>query len=580
MLTIIKRKRKIRDYLTYDLEWIPGDLKLRLFGVYDKARGYRCYQSVRAFLYNELTSKNRGKWFFAHAGGLADFQFVLEELAKREQFQVRACFSGSSAIIVHVSRGKNAWHFVDSYWLLRDKLEEIAKWIGTEKGAQEQRRTKEQAKEFYAGAPLYDLMKYNEQDCKILWDAIDLMQDVLYDLGGQLQMTLASSAMFLFRRRFLSGDIETNWSVNNSAEKAYFASRVEVLNSDCYNADYFDINSSFPYAMTKPCPGELIDITRSLPDHGIYMADVTIDIPECYLPPIPMRLCGRLFFATGSWRCWLTSIDIELLQREGGRIMRVWQVKHFAPFHDLTEYALTLYNMRKKASTPFERTAFKLLLNSLYGKFAERREKTSIHVNPEKIDRDNWEMLFPGAWLYDRIVPVPHRHVPISAHITARARQTIYEYMSDCREVHYCDTDGFSTTSKLVTGNELGDLKLEKRIRHGHFVQPKVYRLEGQDRNSNGGWSELGDRGVKAKGFSGMDVPRFERLLEGQAIEYERMRRIKELARRGDFRPREDVIFKRLKQEALPKRFMYPDGHTRPWQIKELETHFRKGTRQ
>ena len=387
-------------------------------------------------------------------------------------------------------------------------------------------------------------------------------------------MTLASSAMHLFRRKFLRADIHTNWSVNVDAEKAYFASRVEVFNRECWDADYLDINSSFPYAMTKPCPGELIQTTNRIPDYGLYLADVTIRIPECFLPPIPMRLKGRLFFPTGTWRTWLSNVDIELLLREGGQIMRTWEVMQFEPFTELAAYATTLYELRKVAKTDFEKTAFKLLLNSLYGKFAEAHIKTALHWNPEKINRDKWEELFPGAWLSESWIPIPHRHVPISTHITAIARRTIYDFMSSCEHVHYCDTDGFSTTEKLETSNELGSLKLEKRIRHGRFVAPKVYCLDGTHLEK-GKWEELGDKGAKAKGFSRMNVAKFEQLLEGNAITFERMRRIKELARKGDFKPREDIMHKRLQKNVVSKRFMYPDGHTRPWQVKELAETFR-----
>jgi len=139
-LTVIKKARVVRQYLAYDFEWTPTvwrcrthgeqgcdckgkrrNLKLRMLGIYDGER-YRCYADMRSFLAGELTHKNRGKWFYAHAGGLADFLFVLEEILAGTSYRVRASFSGASAIIIHVTRGKNSWHFIDSYWLLRDSL--------------------------------------------------------------------------------------------------------------------------------------------------------------------------------------------------------------------------------------------------------------------------------------------------------------------------------------------------------------------------------------------------------------------------------------------------------------------------
>lgn len=573
MLSMVGTPRRRRRFLVYDMEWVPGTLVLRLIGVFDGKR-YRCYKTIEAFLDGELTSGNRGIWMYAHFGGGADFEFILHAMESRPDYKVKCAFSGSSAIICTITRvpnGKNAWHFVDSYWLLRDKLENIAKWIGMEKGAKEQRE--EDAKEFYASAPLDILIEYNEQDCVILWNAISQMQDFLWNLGGQMQKTLASSAMQLFRRRFLKQDISTYWAVNEKAMNAYFASRVEVISHECYDAEYYDINSSFPYAMTFPCPGEFKGVGVKLPEGKLYIAEVTVTVPETRLPILPMRLKGRLFFPIGTWRGWWSSVDLELLQEEGGRIVKVHQAFYFESFDDLKEYALTLYQMRLKAQTPFEKTALKLAMNSLYGKFAEGEEKESLILHPDVIDREEWEMLFPGAWMITKTVPVPHRHVPVSVFITARARQTLYEYASPCETVHYFDTDGFSTNDKLFTEDRLGGLKLEKRIRRGRFVAPKIYCLEGEELTKDG-WKELGDKGVRAKGFSRMTVAKFEELLEGKTVRYERMRRIRELARSGGFKPTEDIIEKQLRHTTIPKRFHYPDGESRPWHVKELKSHF------
>lgn len=578
-LSIITSKRRLRKFLVYDLEWKPSSYELRLFGVYDGER-YRAYRTVLAFLKNELTSKNRGKWFYAHAGGLADFSFLLEEFAKHldpgSGYTIKCAFSGSSAIIVQVSKGKNSWTFVDSYWLLRDKLSNIAKWLGTEKGEniKLESMSESEVKEFYENGPFYELLIYNEQDCVILWDAINAMQKILWDLGGQLQRTLASSAMHLFRRKFLHQDIQTGFGVNERATKAYFASRVEVLNETCYDADYVDINSSFPYAMLQPQPGECLGSSRIMPDEGLYLADVEVSIPETWLPPIPTRIKGRLFFPIGQWRSWLSNVDIELLREHGGKILKVHEVLRFSPFHDLAEYANTLYDLRKNAQTPFERTGFKLLLNSVYGKFAESTIKSAMVINPATIERDSWEQLFPGVWLYEKDVPVPHRHVPISTHITALARRTLFDFMDASQQVHYCDTDGFSTITPITTSNELGGLKLEKRIRQGDFVGPKCYRLQGEELQHDGSWEELGDKGVKVKGFSRMNVAKWGLLMEGGAIEHERMYRIKEQARRGFFKPDDTVVLKKLQNVVLPKRFHYPDGATRPWDMKELKGYF------
>lgn len=562
MITPQVSPRTDHEYLVYDLEWVPHTLEIRMAGVFDGKR-YRWYTTIAAFIAGELTSKNRGRRFYAHAGGLADFQFVLEALLP-DEYQIEASFSGSSAIIVHVRRGKNVWHFIDSYWLLRDSLRNIGKWIGIAKG------NVEQSESWYATVPIAELRDYNEIDCVILYRAIAWFADVLHGLGGELRMTVASCAMDLFRRQFLRDDIGTSMRVNDITRLAYFSARVEPYHRDCETANYYDINSSFPHAMTSMVPGDLIASYRGrlprLANHfesgSIYFADVEIESPEDSIPPLPIRVDGRLFFPTGPIRGWYSSVDLALLVRAGGRINRVYESLEFDPRDDLAAYATTIYGLRERAEG-FERIVLKYLLNSLYGKFAETDVKRSMIVNPDTPGPIE-SMLLPGVFVLDKIVPVPHMHVPISAHITAVARESLYNHMKLSSEVYYCDCDGFATPDLYIEGTGLGSLKLEKRIVRGEFLAPKVYDLELGD----------GTHITRAKGFSRMTYERFVKLRDGEELEMTRMRRILELMRRGiidgRFQPREETIRKRLRGGAIDKRFFYPDGHSRPWHTSEL----------
>src|SRR5574343_135653 len=266
----ITTPRRLRTFIVYDGEWIPGSLEMRCVGSYDGAR-YRSFRTFQAFLDWALTRENRGRWFYAHAGGLADVQFVLEAIIRRNDpsISVDCSFSGSSAIIVHVKRGNNVWHFLDSFWTLRGSLSEIGNAIGMKKGGLDkdaEGADESKIREWYATVPLPELIDYNEQDCRILWEALNQFETALLELGGQLQSTLASCAMHLFRRKYLTDEVPTCLAINDCAKERYFASRVEVFNRDCVEALYYDINSSFPFAMTRPCPGRHIGSHRSLPN--------------------------------------------------------------------------------------------------------------------------------------------------------------------------------------------------------------------------------------------------------------------------------------------------------------------------
>lgn len=594
-ITRVTRPRQMRKFSTYDLEWSRGSEALSrnrlvkqpvvtLVGVYDGEQ-YHCYRTVEAFLNAQLTKRNHGRWFYAHAGGLADMLFVLQALTQRPEYVVEASFSGSSAIIVSVRRGRNKWVFVDSLWLFGTALANVAKWVGMEKGSVDF-ETQDFAK----------LAEYNRLDCLILWRAIDAFETALLEIGGELMMTLASCAMRLFRRQFLKQDIKTHPEVNLAARSAYFGSRVEVFQRNVTDGYYYDINSSFPFAMTQPSPGNLKGVTKYLSDKedALFLAEVDVEVPEDYFPPLPYRHEGSVFFPTGHWRGWFNQVDIRLLEERGGRISRVGRVLNFDPFTDLGEYATVLYEKRRKGTTDFDKVVYKLLLNSLYGKFAENTHKQQMLVNPAfttcphnpphppKLDdpRESacMHQLLPGIWLLENEVEIPHECVPISAQITAIARRNLYHHMQQCDTFHYCDTDGFSTNRPdLPVGDKLGELKLELVFKEAEFISPKVYRI---DRKVKAKGMSLGDKrnmpdglndDEKKKWVGDISLERWLKLREGQMIEAERMSRVKELYRAGDTVPNTYVIKKMLRGTSRPKRETFKDGTTAPWDIEALE---------
>lgn len=585
-LSPITDPQKVKEVIAYDLEWWPDSTELRLVGVYDRRRGYRGYLSVAEFLEGELSKRSHGATFFAHAGGTFDVQFILSELVKRSDYQVTANFSGSAAVSVTVKRGRMKWTFADSYFLLRDSLKKIGTSVGIEKGEGEDA--------FEASMSI--LRAYNERDCLILWTAINRLQEELLGMGGELRATIASCAMVLFRRKFLTREIRLDDRANRAAREAYIASRVEVIRGECGRANYYDINSSFPASMKKAQPGNVIRMRHSIPEGAgsLYLAKCQVSIRECYLPPLGFRNegDGRIYFPTGTWETWLDCADVSLLEESGcGRILRIDDVIEFEPFDDLAGYVEEVYSRKASATDPFRRLVYKYLLNALYGKFAEREEKRKILINPDcTYCRHNpphandgcLSMIMPGVWEQEEVVEVPHAHVPISAHVTASSRALLWEYMheaADNGELYYVDTDSVVTTATMRSdAKELGALKLEKVVDEGRFISPKLYatrspsdvRADDGKKGSDGageGWI------VKSKGFRRLGIGEFRKLVEGDAVEVERFSSIRENLRDGhELDPYQKKFEKRLRKGVIrPKRCDDGNNNTRPWGVGEIE---------
>jgi len=668
----ITSERKLRRFGVLDLEWVPGEvlpslvsttleiegiakpltinlppakkrtgpLRLRLAGYYDQVpeddveeegeaamvERYVYFKTVAELIDFMFVRQHRGMWFFAHAGGLSDMEFVLDELLnqikdsliqgvrsqvvydasgekreetivgteagdpKQETWTIKASFSGSSAIIIHISKGKDTWHCVDSYWLFRDKLSKIGESIGIKKMDEEKRRTPEETRRYYADTPLEILIPYNKTDCEILWKAVAEFEKEIVSLGGQLQQTIASTAMNLFRRTYLKRTIHTSEVANRLAMKGYFASRVEVFDRHVEDFKIYDINSSFPYSMTFPLPGNLVALGSSLPsevsDACLYLADATVEVPDMDVPPLPFRTTDdhRVFFPTGRWRSWFVSTDLNLALREGCKLHKVHECYQYETFNDFGQYAQEIYELRRQAKTPFRKLLLKYLLNSLYGKAAESVLKQEMLINPaeEDLDREELQMLQPGVWLREKEVPIAHRHVIVSAIITALSRRHLYDYIKmshdQDQKVFYVDTDSVATKADLpVDDKKLGMLKLEKQMNWAEFVAPKIYRGEGQELKGDGSWKAV--KLAKAKGFS---LSRFDdpigtlgRIIDGEQIGVQTMVRMRELYRadasgRVETAPYEQLVIKALTARMLSKRYAYPDGKTRPWKVEEI----------
>lgn len=607
-LTPFNRPVKRKRFTTYDLEWYPGTYKLRLVGVFDRENGYRSYETIEEFLDEEMIPENRGCIYYAHAGGLADIQFVLEAIMlRRQNYEVGTSFSGSSAIIVQVqekgSKGK-PWLFCDSYWLMRDSLDNIGKSLGEGKKTYicpdyphcghhegvpfERDGSPNNMCVFFS--PMSILREYNAHDCSILYRAIERLEDELIELGGELMMTIASCALRLFRRAFLKRDIISIPVVNDLANEAYVASRVEVHEHYLPTVFSYDINSSFPYSLTRPQPGNCFGLRRWNENDELALVYAEVYVPsDIRLPPLAKRVNGRVFFPTGQWKGWFSGLDLQFLLQLGGRVVRVWQSYGFEPFDDTRAYVETLYELRRVSTDPFRRIVYKYLLNSLYGKFAEGSEKDQMLLRKPlpKGARLIKSMLDGKALFLLRDVHVAHAIVHISGITTSRSRRVLGEGMLRIGGVGYVDTDSVNSSrppieidsvNGVVHSDKLGEFKWEKE----KFVSyeesdleaaaPKLYRI--------------GDR-VKMKGFSRIEGTRrprrehFDRLISGDPVEIRRMTRVKEVLSEADAAMRSDspvdfmphdVDF--LKQAALtsrPKRRRLPDGKTTPWDVAELD---------
>lgn len=575
MIKTLTSKRKRKLISTYDFEWYKGEReaaedgkyrrrpRLRLCGFYDE-RGYWCTETIEDFATRVLVPENCGRRLYAHFGGASDMVFLLKELAKDKSLSMRGLFSSSSCIYLRVERGTLAWEFLDSFWTMRASLKDVGEWTGNPKLECDTET-----------APLAELIDYNEQDCKVLWDALQGFQDIVWDAGGELCATGASTSLNIYLRKYHKKPIQNSPAIDAFMRPGYVASRVEVIREKCRQANYYDINSSFPYSMTFPLPGSLISWGDRIPKrhNALWAAECDVTVPEdSYFPPIPYKTGGRVFFPVGSFRTTITSEDMLC---GGFTVDKVHQCLTFDDHTDLAEFAEHMYSLRQRGG--FEGRVFKIIVNSAYGKFAEREEKRVLLINPERRDVATQEMVSPGIYIGAETVEIPHAHVPFSAFTTARSRRFLYEYGQESLrhgKLYYLDTDALTCDHIFKESKALGGLKLEGKVTEGRFFAPKLYAYMGED----------GEAVVKAKGFSRkvseggekkdtrLTYEDFISLVNGEKLRIERMLRIRELVRRDgwDYEPETLEHDKTLRLTQISKRRGLPNGNTAPWHIDDL----------
>jgi len=376
---------------------------------------------------------------------------------------------------------------------------------------------------------------------------------------------------------------------NTELRSAYASSRVENLAKQIRNAKQYDFNSSFPFSMTKPTPGELQRVSKTIPggESTCWFAKVNVNVPQMDIPPLPYRYGGKVFFPTGEMHgrdgegIWLSGVDIRFLEECGGTVERVHEVLIYDEWTDLASYVSDLYERRRVATDEFMKVIMKFLLNALYGKFGERTEKTTLILNPtnrnlmytKKNDQGDVirsaEELFPGAILISEQKPIAHEHVPAAAKITAESRALLGRSMRLAQKLTgvppaYVDCDSLCTTAELPTSDALGALKLEREVGHGEFFAPKFYRIDGK---------------IKAKGFSGISPDGFQKLIDGYQGQYERQARPREMLRSANLTARKMLIPKQLRfLKENEKRVFSEDGmSSRPLTVDEIKKRFPRG---
>jgi hypothetical protein len=531
----------------------------------------------------ETGDKYTGFWIYAHNGGNYDFLFFFRKLIKemaRLGFETDILPVGSCALkltIIDPARdeygepireakldgngvpaldeegkpllfttAKRKWTLVDSARLIPMALDKIGETFGIgrkvvlapEMGLPVETSTKTLYRELSKPAHAKVMRKYLHMDTELLYLALHEFQRRVNKLGGQVGITLASTALDVWRRGGYMAPgvrIHRNWHLpdcpdhERAAEEAECGGcgiewarsvlrggRTEIWcmkferkeKSDGY-LNYVDVNSHYSHCMLEPMPigpaividGGTAESVRKNSRTRIGFVDCEVYVPEAtYLPPLPFRMGGKLCFPVGRFRAKWDTAELEALDEVGGCIEKVHRQVWYDREPIFSDFILRLFQYNDKNSRTYEAgmaAISKLIRNSTFGKLGIREMRERIWVSPsgrvpnftEFFDMDS------DTYIKKEVYRAPYLAPAIPAHITSLARVRLWRYalrvLKAGGRVFYCDTDSLifwlpftglvqvHAREVLPLSGRLGDLKLEHdKIRAASLSLPKLYTFD------------------------------------------------------------------------------------------------------
>jgi hypothetical protein len=198
---------------------------------------------------------------------------------------------------------------------------------------------------------------------------------------------------------------------------------------------------------------------------------------------------GAEVFATG----WEIAAGIRTRTLRIRKVIESWIPCSYISFRDYVDNFYALRDAARKSGDEVKRLAYKYLLNSGYGKFAQNpREFREYVLAPygKAVRGYEWETDFGAVSLWSKPSYCGYGFFDVAtgASITGFVRAKLWEAICASKGVIYCDTDAIiCSTSKVATGDALGNWKFEGDITRAAIAGKKLYGIEWKDPKAHKG---------------------------------------------------------------------------------------------
>lgn len=341
------------------------------------------------------------------------------------------------------------------------------------------------------------IRKYLRGDCSYLYELIEAHRK-----ENGVVLTQASASMKAWLKQSKKKRPAQTAARYQQYKPYYYGGRVQCFEQGIGKMPFkvFDINSAYPRAMLEEHPfstqAELR--TRLPPDGQLHKCLITLSCTAqgCF----PFRLGedetkGDLYFPFDERevrRYHVTGYEfMSALKCNAITNISIESVHYFSETTNFREFILNNWDRRAKAKKDGDKALsiiVKLLMNSLYGKFASDYNKYrdyELCYSEELNDKegagfDDWSPWSPGKLLISKPIPEEkHKYFNIAtaASITGYVRAMLFEAMQKVDGLLYCDTDSLACKdgARLTQGDGLGEWKEEGAFDEWAIAGKKTY---------------------------------------------------------------------------------------------------------
>jgi len=335
---------------------------------------------------------------------------------------------------------------------------------------------------------------YCMRDAQIVYRAAKFIRNSYNEFEVNAKLTLPATSYKIWLDKFWAKNVfAPPDEIIESAQHAYYGGRTEAFSlGRFHNVKMLDVASMYPWAMTAgkfPIPWsnfKRISPKDEIKPLGLYRVRVKSDI---YPGILPHRSKSGLDFPIGTWEGWYIGEEL-LAAKELGVSIKVLSGYTFIEEADpFTDYISRMFALKQSSRGP-AREMYKLLGNSLYGKFGQKGENVRAMPLGEFLDRkgkrpENYRIWLGLAIWTETKKPPPWGNFIWAAIVTARARVKLRLEMRNlmlngCR-ILYCDTDSIlysgDVSSYTVKARSIGDFELRGEYSECFLVGKKEYGL-------------------------------------------------------------------------------------------------------